>query len=779
MFRRERHSILQRAPLTIYAPIEEDSSSPTDDTRQPSPRLKVTNPSGTHERLDGDHDDTFSPIGPAYQDAVGGFAGISFSGEEATPARPSLNTDRPGRANRSDLPTLRTVDTTPGSLIDEDLDDTTDYFPPESDLDTAPLNDHSRLHPSHDPPSPSATRGRGSFQSVRFLSPAASREDRDVESGHLTPDGRWSRSPDAGSRNRSLSPSLADSPLHRAGTMMRKMSMRVVNLSNEPEIIERTRRASSMTHPRHDLPRIDANVNEFSQDGAASIKSPISEKAPSPVLAPMDDPELPPRPEPNPLRGKSLGFFSPTSLVRLALMDVLLHPFTEPFILVLIIIQTVLLAVDARGSVYLHPRSPRWGSSWVDYAILALFVIYTIEIVFKVIVSGFVINPMEYSTINRQKGFRQAIKDKANGMFALHRSNSAKNLDPAFTVEQPTSLIRTFTAQNMPDDPSGSRTTQKKRLAHRAFLRHSFNRLDFVAVVAFWASFVIGIFGVESQKHVYVFRMLSCLRILRLLGITSGTSVILRSLKKSAPALLNVALLIGFFWLLLAIVGVQSFKSSLRRTCVWIDPTNSTDNYVYDFQFCGGYLDSNFNPQPWLLEDMRTPGTATHKGYLCPVNSLCVEGENPYNGTVSFDNMFQSLELVFVIMTSNTFTDLLYYTTNSDYLAAAIFFAAGITIFPLWLINLLIAVITSSFQVIRDESKASAFTAQQRDAELLHHTHGHENAHVEKPKRKISKIKEIYDATAWVWILVITYGLIVQCLRSDNMSPWRADFISK
>ena len=36
------------------------------------------------------------------------------------------------------------------------------------------------------------------------------------------------------------------------------------------------------------------------------------------------------------------------------------------------------------------------------------------------------------------------------------------------------------------------------------------------------------------------------------------------------------------------------------------------------------------------------------------------EGSNPYNGTVSFDNIAQAMELVFVIITANTFTDLMY-----------------------------------------------------------------------------------------------------------------------
>jgi hypothetical protein len=69
---------------------------------------------------------------------------------------------------------------------------------------------------------------------------------------------------------------------------------------------------------------------------------------------------------------------------------------------------------------------------------------------------------------------------------------------------------------------------------------------------------------------------------------------------------------------------------------------------------------------------LETYGTDKHKGYLCPPQSLCVEGSNPYNGTVSFDNVLHSLQLVFVIMSSNTFSDLLYYTTDSDFLVAAL-----------------------------------------------------------------------------------------------------------
>lgn len=123
--------------------------------------------------------------------------------------------------------------------------------------------------------------------------------------------------------------------------------------------------------------------------------------------------------------------------------------------------------------------------------------------------------------------------------------------DQAPKSAEPTgpSLLRAITNLQLADGmPANTQSQQRYRLARRAFLRHSFNRLDFLAVCSYWISLALTLSGHESEKHLYVFRMMSCLRILRLLGITSGTSVILRSLKKAAPLLVNVMVLIGFFW---------------------------------------------------------------------------------------------------------------------------------------------------------------------------------------------------------------------------------------
>ncbi len=135
------------------------------------------------------------------------------------------------------------------------------------------------------------------------------------------------------------------------------------------------------------------------------------------------------------------------------------------------------------------------------------------------------VNPKEYSTVGRQGGIVAAALQKIRNTFGQQDGSTDKERSDSLASQQP-SILRSFTVmQSDLDKPGHTQQQQRVRLAQRAFLRHSFNRLDFVAVVSFWIAFVMGVLDLQSNKHVNVFRMLSCLRILRLLGITSGTSV--------------------------------------------------------------------------------------------------------------------------------------------------------------------------------------------------------------------------------------------------------------
>jgi voltage-dependent calcium channel len=561
----------------------------------------------------------------------------------------------------------------------------------------------------------------------------------------------------------------------RANSMFREMSQRVVNLSNDTDMAERSaRRKSSVKRPRPSFSQNEEeisalpDVEAYQQSQTPLEKTPSAEVFPTPLPSPV---------HPNPLKGKSFKVFGPNNPIRKGLCEVLVHPLTEPTILVLIVIQTVLLAVNAApDAVYHQSRADSWGTSKFDYGILGLFIIYTLEATARSIVSGFISNPHEYSTLDRSMGFKEGVIKQAQKLFAPHTQPQAPPKSPIVDESpqfQP-SIVRTLTG--LPEvtaaGPGHSKQNQRIRLARRAFLRHSFNRLDLIAVVSYWISLSLQLSGYEAQQHVYLFNMLSSLRILRLLGLTAGTSIILRSLKKAAPLLVHVAFLISFFWLVFGIVGVQSFKSSLRRTCVWIGDAEAGGNYTQNWapdeiQFCGGYLNVAAQAMPWLKGD-GSNGTSHPKGFLCPIGSLCVENpEGPYNGTMGFDNIAQSLEMTFVIMGSNTFSDVMYYLTDTDYLTAAFYYVAGIIVLSFWLLGLLIAVITSSFQIIREESRRSAFQTEQAE----------ESDAEEQPQPKVTPLKRIYDKTRYFWLLVIAVDLVVQAMRSSTMSRTREDII--
>ncbi|KAF4123347.1 voltage-dependent calcium channel [Geosmithia morbida] len=666
-----------------------------------------------------------------------------------------------------------------------------------ADADTIPLTSNPQHISGALSPTAMDVQSRDSFQTVSDLDNGARtprdtlHPDDDVEFGRrsrrhnfgltLAPD----QFPSAG--NRSRSPSVtATGALQRAGSIVRAMSQRVVNISGDAEIADQ--RASmhrsrspngSDRHRSRDASPIPSPVEE--PGSRSPIRSPGEKGGAQDYFStPIPDPG-PRQPPPNPLKGRTLNIFEANNPIRLWLCDLLVKPYTEPLILLLIILQTVLLTIESASNVFTpgHERPTHWGHRWIDWAMLGLFIVFTLELIGRIIVSGFFLNAAEYSTIDRSKGIRAAVVDQYRSIFQPHNNRKSAKVSSILPPE-PATISRSFTTlmQTQQTMPETLEEQQRFQLARRAFLRHSFNRLDFLAVCSFWMSLILSISGIEHASHFYLFRMLSCLRILRLLAVTHGTSIILRSLKKAAPLLVRVAFLILFFWLVFAIIGVQSFKSSLSRQCVWLDPldpTNMSASYTNEDAFCGGYRDNNTGAiLPWVTManegslDLLVKGTEDGKGFICPRGSICLQQQSPNGGTVNFDDIAHSFELVFVIMSANTFSDLMYNTMGSDYSLAALFFGAGIMIMTLWLVNLLIAVILSSFQVIREESKASAFTGGSNRVSLLD---------PEEAMRRLSGLQRWYNKTRYVWVGIIAFNLLSQALRSTVMPPSREAFI--
>ncbi|MBE3042651.1 ion transporter, partial [Candidatus Bathyarchaeota archaeon] len=404
----------------------------------------------------------------------------------------------------------------------------------DHESDTAPLT--SRAEPMAGTLTP---RGQGdeprlSFQTVSDIGNSPSRSHFRQTRLDLAPGFRSTLAP--GDIRRSGAPS-APGAFSKAGSIVRAMSQRVVNISGDAENLDRRPSRHRSRSPTGGSRR-ETQHQPIADDQDTSYPSQVYPPSPSEKRGGPRVSTAGVRPPPslgmaamNPLKGKSLGLFSPENPIRKAMCELLIQPWTEFFILLLIVLQTVLLAVEAGPNVFAegNARPDKWGTTRIDWALLGLFIIFTLEIVARVIVSGFVLNAAEYSTIDRARGVRAAIADQYKYIFQPERQKSMRGSARGSVKgsrqprPDPAAFARSFTfAQRQNKTVEDERRFQ---LARRAFLRHGFNRLDFIAVVAFWISFVLGVFGLEKQHHIYVFKMLSCLRIIRLLALTNGTAV--------------------------------------------------------------------------------------------------------------------------------------------------------------------------------------------------------------------------------------------------------------
>jgi hypothetical protein len=403
----------------------------------------------------------------------------------------------------------------------------------------------------------------------------------------------------------------------------------------------------------------------------------------------LENPFVNTPPRPLKLYGHSLGLFAPFNKVRCHIAKFFLNAWVDHVLASLLLLQTALLSYRQWNPEELNGYVEH-GTSWADWALVVINVIYTLEIIGKCIAWGMWDDSQMFLAMNKEyTSFKQILGLKRIKNFFLTDA-------PDFTLN----LKKDALKQTMSFNVS---TINNDLPIPRAYLRSSWNRVDFVSSVCFWINFFLGINRSNVTYHISLFRALDCLRILRLTTMTERIGLILKSIKVGAPQLTDVALFFAYFWTLFAIIGVQSFKSSLRRYCVWTNPDDPSDTFESS-QHCGGSYyrlsDGSLGRKPYFMATGE-PGPRS-KGFLCPVNSECRELVNSNQNTYSYDNILNSLQMTFVIMSANTFTDIMYDIMDTESLAASIYFICGLFVLFLWMANLLIAVINSSFQVARE-----------------------------------------------------------------------------
>ncbi|KAF7794178.1 hypothetical protein EIP86_005309 [Pleurotus ostreatoroseus] len=303
------------------------------------------------------------------------------------------------------------------------------------------------------------------------------------------------------------------------------------------------------------------------------------------------------------------------------------------------------------------------------------------------------------------------------------------------------------------------------------YLRHSWTRIDFVAVVSFWITFALAMSGVErGVYHIGIFRALSVLRTARLLAITSGTTTIMRSLKTARPLLAGVAYFVLFAMILFSIIGIQSFKGSFRRSCHLLPTLGEPEIPLSNGQTCGAYVDPNtLETVGWIGSDNVTYPSV--KGYVCPLGQICREDPgNPDGDIESFDTIYYSALQVFIVSSANGWSPVMYAMMDSEFFISCFFFIVCIIVLNFWLINLFVAVITNTFSAIRKDTHKSAFGAAPLAPVIQD---GDEGWSLVDGRRiaKSNRIKEVYENVRWVWVALALASLILQATRNVDVGP--------
>jgi len=106
---------------------------------------------------------------------------------------------------------------------------------------------------------------------------------------------------------------------------------------------------------------------------------------------------------------------------------------------------------------------------------------------------------------------------------------------------------------------------------NRAYLRNSWNILDFLVVVLSWTQLFVELayqgdsIGSDQLAVIQVLRVVRALRPLRVIARFTGMRLVVNCLLQAMPAVGNLLLVMLLVWLVFGILGVQLFKGSLHE----------------------------------------------------------------------------------------------------------------------------------------------------------------------------------------------------------------------
>jgi len=216
-------------------------------------------------------------------------------------------------------------------------------------------------------------------------------------------------------------------------------------------------------------------------------------------------------------------------------------------------------------------------------------------------------------------------------------------------------------------------------IAHpTAYLRNSWNILDFTIVMIGMVSEVLAILQIEGFD-VKALRAFRVLRPLRLISGVPSLQIVMNAILMAIIPLINIALLVLFVIIIYSIIGLELFMGAFHKTCFDLQ----TGEMMEDPTPCGGI-------------------------FTCPNGTECrEEWEGPQWGITCFDNFGQAMLTVFQCITLEGWTDMLYWIHDSQGCTwQFIYFVTMVVLGAFFVMNLILGVLSGEFSKEKEKAQS-------------------------------------------------------------------------
>ena len=238
----------------------------------------------------------------------------------------------------------------------------------------------------------------------------------------------------------------------------------------------------------------------------------------------------------------------------------------------------------------------------------------------------------------------------------------------------------------------------------KAYLTQRSNMFDFVVVV-------VGIVDLSSSgsSGVGTLRLLRTIQPLRALNKFKSGRMVLETIRKSIPLLLDVVVFMSWFVIVCTVIGMMSFGGRLNsREYSGAGSSNATATAICN-TLVAGYPTSaaasaespNYPSDELLCLHRRTNTLVSNDTYCCD------SGTSPVDGFVNFDDFAKGAFVVLQIMTVDGWNEIAWPTARAVGTAPAlIFYFVVVLIGGFFVLQLFTSVICATLSDIEDESAA-------------------------------------------------------------------------